>query len=65
METAALQWSEKYKGWKDDLLKDFDADSSEKSLVTAGAGSIISTLVLALFSDMAQTAWNWIAPTHP
>jgi hypothetical protein len=65
VEAAALQWSGKYKGWKEEVSKDLDADSSKKSLVTAGAGTLLSSLILALLSDMAQTAWNWIAQTHP
>jgi hypothetical protein len=61
LEEAARHWSDKFKIRCDDLNKAIDGSASSKPFLLAGAGTLVSALVLDLVSEVAKTAWDWIA----
>jgi hypothetical protein len=60
IEDAARHWSEKYKTRKEELTKTIDAAASRKPFITAAAGSLVGTIVVALVSEVTKTGWGWI-----
>jgi hypothetical protein len=60
IEDAARHWSEKYKSRRDELNKTIQTAASSKPLILAGAGSLVSAIVLDLVSEVAKTGWDWI-----
>jgi len=64
IEAAADQWSKKYEIRKAELAKKIEGATSGKPLVTAGVGTLVTTIVSGLLSEVARTSWQWIMQAH-
>ncbi len=64
IEAAADQWSKKYEIRKAELGKKIEGATTGKPLVTAGVGTLVTTIVSGLLSEVARTSWQWIMQAH-
>jgi hypothetical protein len=61
---AAKQFGDNYRSLKDELDKQIESTSVKKPFITAGAGSVVSAIVMAILGEVGKTAWQWIAVAH-
>ncbi len=64
IEDAAARWSKRYETRKAEVARKIESAASGKSLITAGVGALVTTIVSGMLSEVAKTAWQWIAETH-
>jgi len=60
VEAAATQFGEKYKARKEELGEEIEGFFSHRPMITAGAGSVVSVLILTILGEVGKTAWAWI-----